>query len=248
MCRKIGLQIFRQTYKLLVMMIGLRRLRKLPLVRRIYEFLGSRLVTSDDVALIDAPGGKMYLDAAYQHGASWILFLDGVYEKHETELFSGVVKEGMTVVDLGANIGYYTLLAAKLVGEKGKVFAFEPEPHNFALLVKNIKANGYDNVVPVQKAVSNRSGTTRLFLHQEDAGRHKIYDSHDSRDSIEVDVITLDSLGEDNQYPIDLIKMDIEGAEMAALVGVEYIWFALRESLFQSLFQSLNAEVGLQSV
>ena len=58
----------------------------------------------------------------------------------------------MVVVDIGSNIGYYTLIAAKILGSSGKVYAFEPEPNNYELLLKNIEVNGYTNIVPVQKA------------------------------------------------------------------------------------------------
>ena len=69
-----------------------------------------------------------------------------------TALVKRIVRNGDIVVDIGAHIGYYTLIFARLVGPKGKVFAFEPEPNNFNLLIKNIKINGYKNIIPVQKA------------------------------------------------------------------------------------------------
>jgi len=162
----------------------------------------------------------MYLAPYYQQGVSWLLFLDGTYEKSETELFKKIVKEGMTVVDLGANTGYYTLLAAKLVGEKGKVFAFEPEPRNFSVLMKTIQLNGYINVVAIQKAVSNKNGTARLILSDSDPGQHSVYEKV-GKDSIQVDITTMDTFWGNQGYPpIDVIKMDIEGAEMEALEGM----------------------------
>ena len=91
--------------------------------------------------------------------------MDGVNEKYETELFKKMVQDGMVVVDIGANIGYYTLIAAKLVGNKGIVYAFEPEPSNYELLCQNIAINGYTNVVPIEKAVSKTSGKTKLYVN-----------------------------------------------------------------------------------
>jgi len=73
----------------------------------------------------------------------------GFFEKYETKLFKKSIKRGMVVLDIGANIGYYTLLAARLVGDEGKVFAFEPDPYNYSLLRKNIEANRYNNVIPM---------------------------------------------------------------------------------------------------
>ena len=72
-----------------------------------------------------------------------------------TDVVTKEIQPGDTVLDLGANIGYFTLLFAKLVGNNGIVFAFEPEPQNIALLTKNIKINNYKNVTLVPKAVSN---------------------------------------------------------------------------------------------
>ena len=219
--RKIGLQTFRLPYRLLGRR-GREGLKKIPLIMRAYESLYSWLV-AENIVLADTPGGKMYLDISSRYSVGWMMLLGGSYEEHETELFKSVIREGMTVVDLGANIGYYTLLAARLVGEKGRVFSFEPEPNNFALLIKNVELNRYDNVIPVQKAVSDKNAASRLFLH-EGSNVHSLYDTHDAGDSIIVDVTTLDSVWENEGCPpIDVIKMDIEGAEMAALDGMRRI-------------------------
>jgi len=125
------------------------------------------------------------------------------------------------VVDLGANLGYYTLLAARLVGPRGKVYAFEPEPINYGLLLKNIELNGYDNVVAMQKAASNVTGKARLFLDDKDTGAHTIYQPDNTREFIEVESVTLDEFFRDKKHPVNVIKMDIEGAEMAAFSGMD---------------------------
>lgn len=140
------------------------------------------------------------------------------YEAGTTELFKKEVKQGMNVVDLGAHIGYFTLLAARLVGEKGRVFAFEPAPDNFALLTKNIATNGYKNVVPIQKAVSNKIGQVKLILL--DSGTHYTCYSGGKEEFITVESLTLDEFIKEKKLPIDFIKMDIEGGEMAALNGM----------------------------
>jgi FkbM family methyltransferase len=145
------------------------------------------------------------------------------FEKFETKLFKSLIRKGMVVVDIGAYVGHYTLIAADLVGEKGKVFAFEPDPDNFALLLKNLEVNRCQNVIPVQKAIADRNGKTRLFLAQENKGDHRIYDSYDGRKSITVDVTSLDDFFKERDYRVDVIKMDIEGSEMAALNGMTKI-------------------------
>jgi len=144
------------------------------------------------------------------------------YEKGTTRVFTELVKEGMNVVDIGANVGYYTLLAARRVGPSGKVYAFEPEPQNFKLLIENIQLNGYENVVAVQKAVSNRAGTASLFLGLRGSGSHSLLSSRDyGKETIAIETVTLDEFFEKEGSPaIQVIKMDIEGWEMEALDGM----------------------------
>lgn len=199
---------------------------RLPLVQRIYRFLYYHLISKAaplPPLLMEVEGHKMYVSATSIDFAPSSA-RRGFYEKYETDLFKKIVKNGMVVVDIGANIGYYTLIAAELVGKNGKVFAFEPEPQNYALLVRNIEVNGYKNVVPVQKAVSDKVGTTRLYLSPDgNTGWHRIYDSHNGWDSIEIETVTLDEFFKDKEGEIDIIKMDVEGAELTILQGMSQI-------------------------
>ncbi len=144
-----------------------------------------------------------------------------VYEPVETEIFKGEIKAGDRVLDIGANIGYYTLIAAHLVGPQGKVYAFEPDPANFRLLQKNVEANGYTNVVLVNKALSNKNGKIRLYLNPSNRGDHRVYDSKDGRSSIEIETVALDRFFKPLDKKIHFIKMDIQGAEALALAGMK---------------------------
>lgn len=203
-----------------------RRLGKIRLVRRVYFFLLCILIrmkakrVAPDTIRIE--GHVIYLDPS-DTGVARYLLEDGVYETYETLLFKNAVKEGMVVVDVGANIGWYTLVAAARVGDRGRVYAFEPDPSNYALLMKNIQANGYGNVIAVQKAISRETGTARLFLCVDNKGDHRIYDSHDGREAITVSVTSLDEFFRDNECPIDIIKMDMQGAEIAGLQGMSKV-------------------------
>ena len=143
-----------------------------------------------------------------------------VYEPVETALLKEHLKDGQTFIDIGANIGYYTLLAARIVGPQGKAYAFEPDATNYKLLQKNIAANGYANVVAVNKALSNKTGTTRLYLNPSNRGDHRIYDSHDGRSAIGIEMVTLDQYFKKLDKKVHFIKMDIQGAEAAALDGM----------------------------
>jgi FkbM family methyltransferase len=148
------------------------------------------------------------------------LLYDGAYERLETDLVIREIKKGDVVLDLGANIGYYTLLFAKLVGDEGKVFAFEPDPKSFALLKKNVKINGYKNVILLQKAVSNITDKAKLYLCEDNFGDHRIYDSKDGRKFIKIETVRVDDYFKDFSRGIDFVKMDIQGAEPLAVEGM----------------------------
>lgn len=198
-------------------------IRKIPGIYATHAFLFRLLYPNRNV--IEIQGSKMYVNpdglpkSFAKTFQSYVLFSG--WEELTTRMFKKIVKEGDVVVDLGANIGYFTLLAARLVGKKGKVYAFEPEPINYSLLLKNISLNGYDNVVAMQKAVSNTTGKIAFYLSSMDTGAHTMYQSHETREFIEVESVTLDEFFKDKIHPIDVIKMDIEGAEIAALSGME---------------------------
>lgn len=161
-------------------------------------------------------GHRMYLDSK----DSLSLSINGVYERTQTELVQREVKEDFVVFDIGANIGYYTLIFARLVGHTGKVFAFEPDPGNFALLKKNVEINGYKNVILAQKAVSDKTGNIKLYLSDSNKADHRTFDSDDGRRCIEIESIRLDDYFSNYEGKVDFIKMDIQGAEGAALQGM----------------------------
>ena len=168
------------------------------------------LILDGDVA------NKMMLDI----NDSLRLSIKGIYEPFETELLKNQIGSGNTVLNIGANIGYYTLIFAKSVGSEGRVFAFEPDPTNFNLLKQNIALNGYQNVTLEQKAVYSANRTMELFLNEDNQSDHRIYQTKIHQPCVVVDAVSLDNYFRNGQTVIDLIKMDIQGAEMAALQGM----------------------------
>ena len=192
------------------------RLRRFALVDQGYRALFNWL--RPEAAHVQ--GHVLYVDPRDQVIARNLL-LYGVWEPFETELFQQQVKPGMVVFCLGAHIGYYALLSARQVGESGRVYAFEPSPESFHLLVRNIEANGYRNVFPVQKAVSNVTGRTRLYLNPRDTGDHRIYPGGEPRSYVGVETVRLDDWVRGREETADLIQMDIQGAELAALEGMD---------------------------
>lgn len=154
------------------------------------------------------------------------------------------VMSGDIVVDVGANIGYYTMMLAKAVGPKGKVFAFEPEPNNFELIKKNIDANGFTNIIPINSAVGKENGMLKLYISKPEwngsNGMHRIYPSVFCEDSpIDISVLSLDTFFNNKKIWIDendtlmlsdglvndisFVKIDAEGAELDVLKGMTNI-------------------------
>lgn len=217
-----------------------RKLKKIrpaaSLYGKLYEFFrpsGSVMTTSW--------GHKLYVDPGDLGIARCLLVYKGVWEPLETETFVSLLKNDMVVVDIGANIGYYTLLAAQRVGGGGKVFAFEPEPKNFSLLSKNIRENGYTNIVAVPSAVSNRNGTSRLFLCPKNSGAHNLSARWHEESSIQVNTVTLDQYFSAYEGPIDVIKIDAEGVEELIFDGMAQL---LKRYPDLVIFTELNPPVG----
>jgi len=130
------------------------------------------------------------------------------------------IKKGDIVVDVGAMIGYFTIIFAKLVGKNGKVFAFEPHLGNFDILKKNIEINHCRNVVPVQKALSNRNGKARLYCYT-NRGKNIIFHFDEKYDEfVPIETMRLDSYFGKCDDRVDFIKIDAEGADMAIVQGM----------------------------
>jgi FkbM family methyltransferase len=175
---------------------------------------------SADINFANVQGHLMFLHAK-DNFISPCLAQHGIWEPFETEIVKREVKRGDVVLDVGANIGYYTLLLARLVGETGKVYAFEPDAANFALLEKNVRVNRYQNVVLVNKAVSNKTDKVKLYICDINMGDHRLFEfPGQNRRAVEIETISLDEYFRDYTGKVDFIKMDIQGAEGAALEGM----------------------------
>lgn len=157
-----------------------------------------------------------------------VLYVFGEYEPFETALVARLLKPGFTFVDIGANTGYYTLVAALGIGERGKVVAFEPSPFNVAILQRNVGLNNLRNVTVEDKALSSGEDDVELYLSSINAGDHRIYDGHDddfynagrARSRIRVPSVTLDGYLSGRIGGVDVIKMDVQGAELDVLKGM----------------------------
>ncbi|MBI4088157.1 FkbM family methyltransferase [Candidatus Kaiserbacteria bacterium] len=211
-------------------------LRKIPGGAVAADFL-FRLLGPQREVVAEIQGSKMRFDVNDPNPALRQTFhgylTNLIHEEETTALFRTIVKPGSVVLDLGANIGYFTLLFSRLVGPSGKVFSFEPEPRNFAYLSKNIEINEYKNVAAFEKAAAEKTGTTQLFVCSYDTGHHTInqYDGVDAyrrgkpseKRPIDIEMVKLDDFLKDKTARVDVVKMDVEGAEPLATAGMDGI-------------------------
>ena len=144
---------------------------------------------------------------------------NGVWEAYETQLVIERLQAGDVFIDVGANIGYYSVLASQLVAATGRIYSFEPDPNNFALLEKNVALNNLKNIECFNVALSDRDGEGELFLNSHNFGDHQIYDDGSGRDSFAIALRNGSQLlaAEKN---IRLIKIDTQGAEFQVLSGL----------------------------
>ena len=154
--------------------------------------------------------GHRWIVGSSNHGC-WL----GSYECDQQAIFKQWINEGDVVFDVGAHVGFYTLLSSILVGNSGQVVAFEPIPKNINYLKQHLKINSISNVEIVEAAVSDRHGHDRLSSGPSSSMWH-----FDAQGELEVQTINLDELVLSATLPPpNLIKMDIEGAEFLALSG-----------------------------
>lgn len=145
----------------------------------------------------------------------------GVWEPYETSLVLAILCPGAVFVDVGANIGYFSVLAAQRVGARGQVFAFEPDPDNFRLLTASGELNGLSaQIHAVRAGLGDRNDTARLFLSTDNFGDHQIFGSHDARASLSIKLLNGSDYLAHRLDRLDLLKVDVQGAEYAVMAGL----------------------------
>jgi FkbM family methyltransferase len=187
----------------------------------------------------------------------------GTFERHIVSAILRHARAGDTICDVGAHVGYLTLVMARAVGPNGRVLSFEPDPRNYRALRSNIERNRAEAIVsPVQSAVSNRTGSMKLATFGYSFVSHLATDTTPADAKLlDVSVTTIDELGLDT---LQLIKIDVEGAEgdvfqgaertltthrpvvISEVRGVQPSWSAI-SALMQSLdyrFEVLHGDLG----
>lgn len=175
---------------------------------------------------------KMVLDESDKDLSRQVKFT-GSYsdEKLETQVMMKHLEPGQTFIDVGANLGFYSVLAASLVGKTGRVFSFEPFVHNADLIMASARENRFENLTVVNAAVSDKAGSAKMYLSPFYSSEHSMFDYHYStgpnstREVIDVKTVTIDYYLENQAGSLraDFIKMDIEGSEGRAISGMEKV-------------------------
>lgn len=140
--------------------------------------------------------------------------LGGTYEPEQTRLFREHITAGATVLDVGAHVGYYTVLSAVLAGPRGRVVAFEPNPSNHSFLERHVALNRLNNVTVENVAVADTNGTAS-FAFGTGSGTGRLQSGGD----LEVRTIRLDDFCRERGVQPGFIKIDVEGAELDVLRG-----------------------------
>lgn len=201
----------------------IRRLTNIYYVKGCYRllWLARRLLAAKDgIYLVDGDY-KMHLDS--EHYYQWMIATTGYYSFGIRHVMRKYLRRGDTFVDVGANIGYLSLLASTIVGEKGSVFAFEPDPRAVDQFKRNVELNGVGNVFLLARACSDADGRLAFHLARQLAWSTALPETRELEieSKVEVDRCSLDSMARE-LWPMQspkLIKIDVEGYEPVVLRG-----------------------------
>lgn len=197
------------------------RLGKIPLMKFV-----SAIGLTKGVETVSEFDGDLKINLRLDEWIQKQIYFFGEYilENTYVKFWNGLLKSGDIILDAGANVGYYSMLAAKRILPDGKVYSFEPVSSTFKALKKNIELNGFKNVTPVNSGVSDSKGKLKIYVADiTNTGTSSLaLQGNFSGITEEADIITLDEFVVENKIDkIDLIKIDVEGCEYNALKGME---------------------------
>ena len=190
-------------------------------------------------------GAKLVLNPACEYSRKRFVYRKA--EVPEILFMSKVVKPGDSVLDVGANIGYWSTALSAQVGPRGRVYAFEPSPVTLEYLRKNIAINNCGNVSVFPVGLSSEDKTGRFWLSKDHTGSSRLDDDSSKKDeSIEIEVVALDSIcGSFDLDRISFIKIDVEGGEVKILEGAKKLLSKISPIILLECNSSLYKESGV---
>lgn len=221
--RTIGFRALRALLYRMLIPLFMRSGPLEPVALRLFRVLSKRPPTMTGLACpIHVDGLALWYDTDRPSNTIRGLAA-GAYEQPIANLLATTLRPGMSMLDVGAHIGYFSLVAAKLVGPAGRVWSFEPDPANRASLERNVDANGMaDRVSVVPLAIASHAGKSVLYRMASDTGSSTVYPRGGAgSEQVTVTTTSLDAWADAEGWPpIDLVKMDTEGAEGDVLSGM----------------------------
>lgn len=196
-------------------------------------------------------GNKMYLKPQVYRLDDIMteLLIKRVHERAATKIIKEQISEGMNVLEIGANIGYYAIIEANIINNTGKVYAIEPEPENFTLLKKNIALNNFNNVDFFQIAISDKDGLSKLYISDRSNWHSLVKNDEGNCKYVDVKTYSLDNFLITLGNPkIDFIRMDVEGFEYKIIDGMTNTLNNNNLKLFIEFHPNLINKIEGQSV
>ncbi|MEH6589569.1 MAG: FkbM family methyltransferase [Halioglobus sp.] len=164
---------------------------------------------------------QLYVHGEHDRFVSRQIRETGSWEPYETSLLMAMLGRDSVFLDVGANIGYFSILAASVVGQGGRVFAFEPDPSNLALFAASCEINSFTSRIHTfAGGLSDRADSARLYLSEDNMGDHQIYAGAIERDSIPIELVNGSDYLQGRLGRLDLIKIDTQGSEYAVVCGL----------------------------
>jgi FkbM family methyltransferase len=220
----------------------LRSIRKVPILGNLAHRLSHRFFPADEKVWARVERGSaegLWLELNPRTGQD---YLRGDVEPAIQEILSKRLKPGMVFYDLGANIGFFSLLAARLVGAAGQVFSFEPDPEIAERLRRNIGRNGFINATVIEAGIWSASGAVNFVPadpSSPDRGVGKFVAGENSAVGTPTRCVALDAFVQNAPAP-DVIKCDVEGAEIEVFRGAEKLLTARHPLILCEMHSAAN--------
>lgn len=214
--------------------------QRFPLLHSLYQKVYATGAQQTDT--FELPYNLQLTAVTSDCGPGLYLASTATFEPFETQVFAALVKTGDTIIDIGAHVGYYSLIGARLTGKQGQVVAFEASPANAKLLKKNRSANKLKNITVEEQAVADSNGTVTFYINNSSSGDNSLVASENTK-AVTVQAVKLDTYCNQKKLKPNIIKIDVEGAENQVLAGMQHV---LKQPQLRALFVEITLPANAQ--